>query len=147
MVLTGRGPETETLKKMARDLGIERYVEFPGWVSWERLLQYNKEVDIYIQVGWKPEGTSISQLYAIAFGVPSILPEGGGLEWQAGPTAIYIKNGDHDDLARAIEKLAGDSELRAKISRACYGYIKTPRMDYRQQIPLWNEKLKELIKR
>ncbi|KKT20737.1 MAG: Glycosyl transferase group 1 [Candidatus Giovannonibacteria bacterium GW2011_GWC2_43_8] len=147
MVLTGTGPEAETLKKMAKDLGIEKYVEFPGWVSWERLLQYNKEADIYIQTGWKPEGTSISQLYAMAFGVPSILPGGGGLEWQARDTAIYVRNGDHDGLARAIEKLAGDYGLRATLSRNCYKRIREDSMDYRKQIPIWNEKLWKLAKK
>ena len=145
LVLTGIGPEAETLKKMAKDLGIEKYVEMPGWVTWERLLQYNKEADIYIQVGWKPEGTSISQLYAMAFGAPSILPGGGGLEWQAQKTAIYVRNGDHDDLARAIEKLSGDYDLRAEISKNCYRRIKENLMDYRKQIPIWNNKLKSLI--
>ena len=145
MVLTGTGPEAETLKKIAKDLRIEKYVEFPGWVSWPRLLQYNKEADIYIQVGWKPEGTSISQLYAMAFGVPSILPGGGGLEWQAKDTAIYVKNGAHDDLARAIEKLAGDYDLRAELSRNCYKRIREDSMNYQKQIPIWNEKLKSLI--
>lgn len=145
LILTGTGPESEALKKMAKDLGIEKYVEFPGWVTWERLLQYQKEMDIFVQVGWKPEGTSISQLYAMAFGVPSILPGGGGLEWQAGNTALYVKNGDHEELARAIEKLAGNYDLRAELSRNCYKHIKEDRMNYQKQIPIWLAKLKSLI--
>jgi len=83
----------------------------------------------------------------MAFGVPSILPGGGGLEWQAKDTAIYIKNGAHDDLARAIEKLAGDYDLRATLSRNCYKRIREDSMNYQKQIPIWNERLRKFAKK
>ncbi|TSC56505.1 MAG: hypothetical protein Greene041679_516 [Parcubacteria group bacterium Greene0416_79] len=141
LILSGTGPEAPLIRSMVKDLHLEPYVEMPGWVPWQQLLDFYRTTDIFVQVGWKPEGTSISQLYAMAFGIPSILPKGGGLEWQAKQTAYYVENGNADELAAAIETLAGDFELRATLSRNCYARIGEDSLNYRKQISLWNKKL------
>lgn len=123
LILGGTGPQEKQIKQMVHDLGLEPYVDTPGWVPKEQLMNYFKNADIFIQVGWKPYGTSITQLYAMAFGIPSILPGGGGLEWQAGASALYVTNGNDDELARAIEKLGTDANLRAELSKNCYKRI------------------------
>lgn len=148
IILSGAGPEMPLLKEMVKKRGLEPYVHFAGWVPWSELLNLYKTADIFIQVGWKPEGTSISQLYAMTFGVPSILPRGGGMEWQARQAAFYVRNGDADELARAIERLGADAApLRAELSRRCYARIREDSLNYRKQIPLWHEKLQTLISR
>ncbi|MBI2627867.1 MAG: glycosyltransferase family 4 protein [Candidatus Niyogibacteria bacterium] len=145
LILGGSGPEEKIIHKMAFDLNLEKYVTFPGWVSRKQLFSYYKNADIFIQVGWRPEGTSISLQYAMAFGIPSILPGGGGLEWVAKDSAIYVKNGDPYDLAEKIEKLAGDYDLRATLSRNCYRRISDDEMNYEMNIRRLFEKMKELV--
>jgi glycosyltransferase involved in cell wall biosynthesis len=106
-------------------------------MSREQLYERYKEADVYIQVGWRPEGTSISLLYAMAFGLPSIVPRDTGLAWQAGDSALTVENGNHDELARAIERLGEDAALREKLSAACYGRMFSDELDHEKVIGAW----------
>jgi len=123
LIIGGSGPDEHFVVERIKKLSLEPYVEIPGWVAKEKLFDYYRQADIFAQVGWKPEGTSISLLYAMLFGIPSILPRGGGLEWQAGNCAIYVNNGNPEELASAIELLGNDESLRKKLSDECYNRI------------------------
>jgi glycosyltransferase involved in cell wall biosynthesis len=150
LVLGGSGPEEEKIHQMSKDLGIEQYVEFPGWMERQKLFEFYKRADVFIQVGWRPEGTSISLLYAMAFGLPSIVPAHSGLAWQAGGSALVAVNGDHEGLARQIEKLGNDEALRAELSRQCYVRLSDEQMDHKKVIAKWfgeMEKIKEREKK
>lgn len=144
LVLGGSGPEEEKIHQMAKDLGIEQYVEFPGWMERPQLFEFYKKADVFIQVGWRPEGTSISLLYAMAFGLPSIVPGNSGLAWQAGGSALTVANGDHEGLARQIEKLGSDEALRAELSRQCYERLADEQMDHNKVIAKWLGKMEEI---
>lgn len=144
LVLGGSGPEEERLHKMADDLGIKKYIDFPGWMSKEVLYEFYKKADVFIQVGWRPEGTSISLLYAMAFGLPSIVPSNSGLAWQAQSSALTVVNGDHDGLARQIERLGGDVDLRAELSRNCYVRLSDAQMDHKKIITKWYQMMESV---
>ena len=146
LILGGAGPEESQVKQMVIDLGLQEYVTLPGWVTKEHLFRYYQEADIFIQADWWPAGTSISLLYAMAFGVPSILPGGGGLQWQAKNSALYFKYRDTDDLARKIEQLGGDYELRAELSRQCYVRLSEDDLNYRKKIEELCERIKKIVK-
>ena len=78
LVLGGSGPEERFVKQKIRDFGLEKYVELTGWVEKELLYELLKKADIFVQADWMHFGSSMSLFYAMAFGVPSIVPAGGG---------------------------------------------------------------------
>lgn len=130
LVLGGSGPEEAAVKKMIKDLGLEPYVTLPGWVTKEQVYEFYKQADIFIQARWRFDMTSISLLEGMSFGLPCILPGGGGLEWDAQKSALYFKDGDADDLARKIEELGASQELRLELSRQCYVRLKDDQMNH-----------------
>ncbi len=134
LVLGGNGPEEPYVKDMIRDLKLEKYVELVGWTPKEKLYELYKQADIFIQADWMFFGTSMSLLYALAFGVPCILPGGGGLQWNAQDSAVYFRYRDPKDLGEKIEYLGAHPELRAELSRNCYKRIFGEEMDYEKQI-------------
>ncbi|MDD5431281.1 MAG: glycosyltransferase family 4 protein, partial [Candidatus Pacebacteria bacterium] len=134
LILGGTGPEEEQVRKMVRDLKIEKYIEFPGWVQKEKVYEYYKQADIFVQPHWRTDNTSISLSYAMAFGLPSILPGGGGLEWVAKKSALYFKDLDYRDLARKIEELGSKPELRKELSANCYARINEDEMNAEKQM-------------
>lgn len=144
VILGGTGPQEQLIRDMVKERNLERYIELPGWVTKEQLFDYYKKADAFIQVGWRPEGTSVSLLYAMAFGVPSILPGGGGLQWAAKNSALYVTNGNPDELAAAIETLGSDPELRERLSRGCYERIAEDEMNYRVQIKRLSSEMERL---
>ena len=147
LILGGSGPEEPLVRQMIRDLQLEQYVELPGWVSKEKLCEFLKMADIFIQPRWRMDLTSCSLLDAMAFGLPSILPAGGGLEWDAKNSAVYFKDGDIQDLARKIEQLGSDYQLRERLSRNCYRRLAEDEMNYEKQAERLNEEMKKILQK
>ncbi|MDP2684178.1 MAG: glycosyltransferase family 4 protein [bacterium] len=147
LILGGIGPEEKYVKNMVAELGLQDFVEIPGWVSKEQLYENYRNADIFIQADWWPAGTSISLIYALAFGVPSILPGGGGLQWNAGEGALYFKYRDYKELAQTIEKLGGDLELRKELSIKCYDRLHHDEMNPDIQIGKLDEGIHLLMKK
>lgn len=144
LLLGGTGPLEAELKQMVKDLDLENYVQLPGWVPREKFFESLKEADIFIQPHWRTDMTSISLIEAMALGIPSILPGGGGLEWDAGRSALYFKDNDANDLAQKIKELGNDSELRLKLSRQCYIRLAEDEMNYEKQITGWHQTMQKI---
>lgn len=145
LILGGTGSEEEKLKRMVRDLDLGKFVEMPGWVEKEKVYDFYRNADIFIQPKWRGDMTSISLLEAMTFGLPSILPGEGGLEWVARKSAVYFKDNDAESFARRIEELGSNQGLRAELSRNCYIRIAEDDHDYRKQISIINDRLKKLL--
>ena len=144
LIIGGDGPEEKLIQQMIVRLNLSRHVESPGWLSQEKLIDYLKKADIFIQADWRLEGTSMSLLRAMAFGIPSILPAGGGLEWNAKNSALYFKYKDCVDLANKIEQLGSDYELREELSRQCYVRLSEDEMNYEKNIEKLYEQMKKI---
>lgn len=134
LILGGSGPEELCVKKMITDNHLEPYVDLTGWMSKEDLYRRYREADLFIQADWLPYGTSISLLYAMAFGIPSIVFGDSGLGWLADGSALTFKRRDPDDLARAIELLGMDHDLRTRLSEACYRRLTSDELNYRAHL-------------
>mgnify|MGYP001608599983 CR=1 FL=1 len=146
LILGGSGPEEKAVHQMAKDLGLEKHVEFPGWIPKDQFFKYMKEVDVYILPRWGAYFTSaISLSEAMVFGLPPIVPSGTGLAWSVGKSALTFEPENAEDLARKIERLGGDPELRKELSRQCYERLKEPDMDPRQVIIAMNVLMKSLV--
>lgn len=144
LILGGTGPQELEIKKMVKELGLEPHVIFPGWVAREEIFNSYKRADIFVQPRWRRDLTSMSLMDAMTFGVPIIAPGGGGLEWDAKNGALYFKDGNADDLARKIEELGDNRDLRAKLSKACYARLADNEMKHDWQAEQWSNKMKEI---
>lgn len=69
LVVIGDGPERETLKKLADELGIARMVTFTGRVEHQELPPYLASGDIYVTASLS-DTNSISMLEGMAAGLP-----------------------------------------------------------------------------
>ena len=147
LVLGGMGPEEQAIKKLVRDLNLESYVEMPGWMTKEELYGRLKKADIYVQAQWRKEVTAMSLMTAMMFGLPSIVPGDTALEWVSQKSSLCFKDGDPDDLARKIEQLSNDYELRAELSRQCYIRMDAPELNHKNRIQLLSDKMLEAVKK
>ncbi|MEK7598935.1 MAG: glycosyltransferase family 4 protein [Patescibacteria group bacterium] len=146
LVLGGSGPEEDEVRRMIKDFSLEKYVELPGWLSKKQFFEYLKQADIYVFSRWGAYFTSAIALNeAMVFGLPSIVPSGTGLSWTAGKSAVTFEPENADDLARKIELLGEDAELRKELSRRCYERLKEPDIDPRQVVIAMNVLMKSLV--
>lgn len=144
-ILSGDGPEREPLRSLARALGIEKQVEFPGWVAKERLLELLEIADIFILPRWRPELASMLLFEAMSFGIPCIVPGESALAWSAGNGALTFEDENSADLAKQIERLQRDAALRKELSKNALCRLKE--IDYRSVAKELDFLLRDLLKR
>lgn len=117
----GQGPEKEIwLTEMGR-LGISKLVRFHGFVTHEKAMQIMDQADILIHTSVK-EGTPHVVLEALSMGMPVIchdacgmgiaVNESCGIKVPLIDTKTSVKG-----FREAIQRLADDSELYAKLSQ------------------------------
>lgn len=115
LVLAGDHEQFEaSLKKRAADRGIERHVVFCGPLPEPELAALYEAALAYVFVSLS-EGFGLPGLEAMMAGVPVIAARAGSLPEIYGEAAEYCDPGDVESMAAALERVAGDEELRAHL--------------------------------
>lgn len=145
LVLGGDGHQRPLVEKMIKDLNLEKYVTLLGWVEKEEVNHHYKTADVFIQPKWRFELTSITLLEGMIFGLPCLIPGGGGMEWDAGKAALYFKYDDPNDLAVKIDQIGEDYDLRAEMSRKNYERLEEDEMNYKVKAKELEQAMKKII--
>jgi len=123
-VCGGDGPERPALEALARSLGVESWVRFPGPMPErdKQLIFCASDIHIMpsIQVGAMIEGFGIVFLEAAAAGKPSICGRSGGQAEAVkdGVTGIVVDGASEAEVCASIRRLAADSDLRRAMGEA-----------------------------
>jgi glycosyltransferase involved in cell wall biosynthesis len=144
VVLVGNGPEEKPLREMVERKGLSRYITFAGYLPKAELYEMLKKTDIFIQPRWRSDMSSLSLLTAVVFGIPCIVPQGGGLAWMAGQGASTFADGDALDLARKIEALREKKATLLEISEGCFERLKDPILDHTNRASLLFDTMRKL---
>ena len=102
-VILGVGSQKDRLAGMARELKVEKWVEFKGVVSRETLWDYYRQSDIFVSTS-RSDSTSVSLLEAMNFGLlPIVTDIPGNREWIGeGKNGFLFHVSDHRSLAERI---------------------------------------------
>lgn len=136
----GEGALTGELVKLARELRIETFVHFAGFVPRSRLLQYVRSCDLYVSTS-PSDGTSSSLLEAMFLGVPAVVTRiPGNAEWVSDRlNGLLFDKYDHYGLARAIVLLASNCAEARRLARRA-------KKDVRRRVN-WEVAFNELVSR
>lgn len=124
LVLAGKKDAMyDSYEKLVRALGTEDKVVFPGWMSdgEKRWLMENTVVFVAATLS---EGFFISGIDAMWCGTPVASSNASCLPEVNGDAAHYFDPYNVSDMARAIDELMTDDELRKKLIAAGYENIK-----------------------
>lgn len=118
VVIAGNG-EIDKAKAVAKECGIEDQVVFLGWVNGHAKDLAFQRASIYCLAS-DGEGFPMGVLDAWAYGIPCVVTPVGGLPDIVvdGENALVFPVGDVDVLARQLERMISDDELREKIADA-----------------------------
>jgi rhamnosyl/mannosyltransferase len=120
-VIVGEGPMRSHLERLAHDAAPQR-VHFAGSVSDAELAALYHACDVFVLPSvTRAEAFGMVQIEAMACGKPVVstsVPS--GVPWvnQHGCTGLVVPPGDPAALAVAIESLAADPQLRARMGEA-----------------------------
>ena len=119
--IVGDGPYKVNLQQMARELGVENFVEFTGKIAHDKLPSLLRKSDVYIATV-ATDGVSASLLEAMASGVfPIVTNNASNRLWiKNGVNGYLVDYGDYQGLAQRIKNALENVELRkhaAEINR------------------------------
>ena len=117
LCMVGDGPDREPLERKAHELGVMRDTLFLGYQ--EDVAQFYAAFDAMILPSGN-EGTPVSAIESLAAGRPVVATRVGGVPdvVRDGQDGFLVETGDVDGLAAALERLAGDEELRTQMGDA-----------------------------
>jgi colanic acid/amylovoran biosynthesis glycosyltransferase len=118
--LAGSGRLLPAAKQRADELGLQRTVRFLGYVRNSEILEWLKAGRVNIVAlpsDW--EGVPVSLIEALAYGVPAVASDVGGVAELIGEgCGLLVPAGDPVALADGIRRLLHSPELREEVARA-----------------------------
>lgn len=116
--IAGTGDQLESLKAQAKQLGLEKEVEFLGFQ--QDIKQFLQAIDIFILTSFRRESFGIAVAEAMATGKPAIVSDIAGLQEVVdnGNTGIVVPPQDSQALAMAITELLTDDKKRQAMGKA-----------------------------
>ena len=127
LVIGGDG-ELDKAKTLCKQLGIENFVTFAGWVNGDAKTHLLRHASVYILPSFH-EGLPVSILEAMSYRLPIISTKVGGIPElvRNGLDGWLVDAGDVEQLALRIAELANSADLRKQMGnsayeRVCAGY-------------------------
>ncbi len=117
--IAGDGPERRRLEEIASRLGVADRVRFLGMLSPEALAERFRASTAVVLTS-VDEGYGLTLVEGALCGTPGIAVRSGGLSdlVEDGVNGFLAEPGDTDGVARAMERLAGNSVLRQRMAGA-----------------------------
>lgn len=112
-----RGFFADALDALIRELGVQNSVELTGWISHEELLQLYARARAFVYPSTF-EGFGMPVLEAMAAGIPVACSDIAPLREVAGDAALLFDPLSEDSIAAALDRIAADGELRARLAEA-----------------------------
>lgn len=116
LLVIGSGELEQTLKRQAKDLGVDGRVIFKGFVPHQELPAYLQACDIFVRPSLS-EGFGNSFIEAMASGLPVIAtPVGGIVDFlKDKQTGLFCEVNSPQDIARKAEIFIRDAALREEV--------------------------------
>jgi len=115
LTIIGDGPERRPLELLAKELGIFDSVNFSGVLQGEPLVrELNRYELMVIPSRWR-EPFGVVTLEGMACGCVVLASDGGGLPDAVGPAGLLFSRGSLTDLARRLQELTDNDDLRADL--------------------------------
>ncbi|MGH2855330.1 MAG: glycosyltransferase family 4 protein [Solirubrobacteraceae bacterium] len=120
LVVCGDGFQLEAMRRLAQRLGIERQVNFRGWLDAGELAQELADASVVAIPSLWPEPFGLVGIEALAAGRPVVASSTGGVvDWlEEGVTGLGVRPGDVRGLARALDELLADPERQRAMGAA-----------------------------
>lgn len=127
LVLAGRLPEKDTSffpdpRRIARELGIEKYIVTPGWIAEEDMPLVYSAATVFVYPS-RYEGFGLPVLEAMACGTPVVTTNAASLPEIAGPAAFQLDPDDTKHIAAPIIRLCTEESFNDEMIERGFGQV------------------------
>lgn len=143
LVILGDGPERDSLRRRAEELGLKDAVLMPGVVKNPE--QWLQHAELFVLPS-RFEGFPNALLEAMQCGLPVAAfdcPSGPAEIVRHEQTGLLVPAGDVEALAAAIARLAGDEGLRRRLGREAAADVAS-RFSFQHIASMWEELLADV---
>jgi glycosyltransferase involved in cell wall biosynthesis len=125
-LVAGGSGDIEVVRRSAWELGIEKHVSLPGYVSGPEKFRLLAEAAIYVLPSYN-EGVPISILEAMSVGLPIVTTPVGGIPdvIRDGEEGFLVAPGSIDQLAHRIIELLSNEDLRYRMGENARRRLRT----------------------
>jgi L-malate glycosyltransferase len=122
--IAGKGSRETYLKNLSKDLGIDSYIEFLGFINQDEVAKRFRSFDVAVFPSLS-ESFGVAAVEAQGCGTPVIISSIDGLMEATNPgiTSLVFEKGNHKDLANKIEEILNDSALRNNMGISARKYV------------------------
>ena len=114
----GDGPDRQTLEGIVAEKQLTESVHFAGAVNQDKILTFYQQADVFILASFA-EGVPVVLMEAMAMEIPCISTHITGIpELIKKNAGILVPPGNAKELAKAIEQLINDPDLRKNLGKA-----------------------------
>ncbi len=126
LLIMGRGPDEDRLRKLVTKLGLEETVSFSGFMAWDDLVQTLHRAHVFLNPSPK-EGWGLTVIEANQCGLPVVASARPGLQDSVrdGETGFLVPYGDDRAFAAKALQLLRDPDLFARQSAAAHQWAGT----------------------
>jgi glycosyltransferase involved in cell wall biosynthesis len=116
--IVGDGPQKTSLIKQANELGLQKYVSFEGYCTYDRISKYYQLSDIYLSCS-ESEGFSTVSLEALSSGLALVSTAVGGFSdiIEEGLNGYLIPAANYQTMAEKIILLSTDTNKLLRFRR------------------------------
>jgi glycosyltransferase involved in cell wall biosynthesis len=132
LVIVGEGETYKALRRLRRQLGLKRHVEFLGSTHHAGVREQMAKADLLLQSSITPEGGDTEGIpnvivEAQATGLPVVATRHGGIgeAMRDGETGILVPERDDSAMTAALLALAEDRERRLSMGRAARRFVES----------------------
>jgi glycosyltransferase involved in cell wall biosynthesis len=105
------------VQRLARDLGVDNAVRFPGFLDSSAKLREGEAADIFLTTN-RIDNMPVAVVEACAMGLPVVATNVGGISdfLTDNETALLVPDNDDEAMAAAVVRLLGDPHLARQLS-------------------------------
>ncbi len=126
--ILGDGPEQRRLKELAREIGVEEHVHWSGVASQAEMPSaYAASTITVLPSRRNSEGLGLTLVEALLAGSAVVGTAAGGIPEVISHegTGLIAQPDDPSDLARQMERLLSDPDLRERLAKAGYSHVRS----------------------
>jgi L-malate glycosyltransferase len=118
LLIVGDGPDMGALKKLSSELGIDKSVDFIGYIKNEYIPSYLAKMDIFVNLS-RIESFGVAVLEASAMELPVVTTNVGGLPEVVieGVTGFMVDTNDYETCSDYLYKLVVNNLLRNSMGK------------------------------
>ena len=116
LVICGKGPDSERLRRLAENYKVDKKTEFKGFVSEEEKEYLMSRCKFFVMPSIF-ESYGLAAVELMSYGKPLVCTDVNGLPDTVGNAAAIVKPKDPSDLANAVNSLLTDPEKRRELGK------------------------------